>query len=152
MDKSQLKELADEIREINIANGWKVWQPGDFKNEPYKFGTVVALIHSEQSEALEWYRQMGKTGHILHDKILTAKAIKKLMDPKGVYGEEGFCDEYPKIESNEDILNKIKEEMADTIIRVLDWWSAYDDDPLETIKAKLAKNRTRGYRHDGKLV
>lgn len=117
MSRSLLKELAIDIRRINIANKWKVWQQYDFVNEPYKFGTVIALIHSEASEALEWYREMDKIDY-----------------------------------SSTELLENIKEEMADIIIRVLDWWSAYDDDPLTTILAKLEKNKERGERHGNKKI
>jgi len=49
---SDLNELASEIREINRANGWNVTKHGDWEQE-YKVPAILALIHSEVSEALE---------------------------------------------------------------------------------------------------
>jgi hypothetical protein len=43
-----LKELAKEIHENAVAHGW--W------DEPRSIGEIIALIHSEWSEALEEYR------------------------------------------------------------------------------------------------
>jgi NTP pyrophosphatase (non-canonical NTP hydrolase) len=51
-----LGELADRIRGINTANGWRITQPGDWSATEYKVPTILALIHSEVSEALEAFR------------------------------------------------------------------------------------------------
>lgn len=50
-----LNELANEIREINRANGWNVTKPEDW-GLAYKVPAIMALIHSEVSEALEAFR------------------------------------------------------------------------------------------------
>ncbi len=50
-----LQNLADEIRKINSANGWQVTKPEEW-GDPYKIPGVLALIHSEVSEALEAFR------------------------------------------------------------------------------------------------
>ena len=52
---SQLNDLACEIVAINTRNGWNVTQPADWGND-YKVPAVLALIHSEVSEALEAFR------------------------------------------------------------------------------------------------
>ena len=52
---AHLATLAEEIRTINKANGWNVSQPGDWE-QPYKVPAIIALIHSEASEALEAFR------------------------------------------------------------------------------------------------
>ncbi len=51
-----LNELGLEINEINRANGWKVCTPEDWQ-DTYKIPGVLALIHSEVSEALEAFRK-----------------------------------------------------------------------------------------------
>ena len=48
-----LNDYAQEIHDNSLAHGW--WPPG---KEP-DFGTVLCLIHSEVSEALEAYRTHG---------------------------------------------------------------------------------------------
>ena len=50
-----LSELSREIREINRQNGWEVAEQGDW-SDTYKVPAILALIHSEVSEALEAFR------------------------------------------------------------------------------------------------
>lgn len=105
--QAPLAELAAEINEINRANGWNVCTPDDAENV-YKLGTVLALIHSEVSEALEAVRKGDR---------------------------ENFA-----------------EELADVLIRVLDCAGGLGIDLDAEVRAKLEKNRLRGYRHGGKAV
>jgi len=55
--KIGLNDLALEIRKINDANGWKIVKPEDWSDSEYKIPAILALIHSEVSEALEDYRK-----------------------------------------------------------------------------------------------
>lgn len=103
-----LNELGKEIIAINEANGWNVAVPDDWELSQYKVPSVIALIHSEVSEALEAFRN--------HDK-------------------ENFV-----------------EELADVLIRVLDCSSGLGLDMDAAVRAKLEKNKTRGFRHGGKRV
>lgn len=110
-----LHDLGQVINDINRANGWSVCRPFDFSGEDdedghgrYKIPAVIALCHSELSEALEAYRKGDKDNFI--------------------------------------------EEMADTFIRILDCTHGLGMDLSSAVFAKLAKNRTRGYRHGGKRV
>ncbi|MFP6764552.1 MAG: MazG nucleotide pyrophosphohydrolase domain-containing protein [Planctomycetaceae bacterium] len=50
-----LSALAAEIREINTSNGWNVLQAEEWEDD-YKVPGILALIHSEVSEALEAFR------------------------------------------------------------------------------------------------
>jgi NTP pyrophosphatase (non-canonical NTP hydrolase) len=50
-------ELGREIIGINMANGWNVTTPDSWADEAYKVPAVLALIHSEVSEALEAFRK-----------------------------------------------------------------------------------------------
>ena len=102
-----LSTLAKEIIEINTANGWNCLKPDQW-SDAYNIPAILALVHSEVSEALEAFRKDDK---------------------------ENFA-----------------EELADTVIRVLDCSEGLGIDLDEQIKKKLAKNRTRGYRHGGKRV
>lgn len=44
----------------------------------------------------------------------------------------------------------IATEMADCVIRIMDWFGEMRIDPSDIIAAKLKYNRTRPYRHGGK--
>ncbi len=51
-----LKELAQEVRAINAENGWNLTDAADWEDD-YKIPAILALIHSEVSEALEAFRK-----------------------------------------------------------------------------------------------
>ena len=57
MTTMTLNLLGREINRINAANGWNVPIPEDWNETNYKIPAVLALIHSEVSEALEAYRK-----------------------------------------------------------------------------------------------
>ena len=103
-----LNDLGRSIVVINRGNGWNVCVPADWSNERYKIPAVLALIHSEVSEALEGFRCGDK---------------------------ENFT-----------------EELADVLVRVLDCASGLGLDMDEAVRAKLEKNKGRGFRHRGKRV
>ena len=112
LDES-LHWLGQTILKINEANGWEIAMPGAWEGLPeaggkYKIPAIIALCHSELSEALEAYR-------------------------------------------NNDIEN-FKEEMGDTIIRILDCMAGLELDIVEPMIDKLKKNLKRGYKHGGKVV
>ena len=107
MTGNLLNDLAKQIREDNITNGWNVTKDGDWA-DAHKIPAILALIHSEVSEALEAFR----------------------VDDKPNFAEE----------------------LADVIIRVLDCCPGLGIDIDAEVRAKMARNRTRGYRHGGKKV
>ena len=55
-----LADMAQEIRVINAANGWNVLVKADWGDSQYKIPAILALIHSEVSEALEAFRKGDK--------------------------------------------------------------------------------------------
>lgn len=107
MRSTVISDLGREIIAINTANGWNVMQPEQWA-DTYKVPGVLALIHSEVSEALEAFRKDDKANFI--------------------------------------------EELADVLIRVLDCSEGLGMDIEAAIRAKLEKNKGRGFRHGGKRV
>jgi hypothetical protein len=85
------------------------------------FGEVIALIHQELSEALEEYRH----GHEYHE----------------VYYSQGT--------NGKDKPEGIPVELADVIIRILDFVGGTGMDIDEAIRIKVRYNKTRPYRHGG---
>ena len=99
-----LDEWAREIHEIAVEHGW--WE------EERSFGEIVALCHSELSEALEADRR----------------------------GEE-------LVEERDGKPEGVAVEMADCLIRILDWFGRVGIDPETVVAEKVAYNRGRPYRH-----
>lgn len=105
-----LNEVAKEIHENAIEHGW--WE------EKRGFPEILALIHSEVSEALEEYRN-------------------------GREATESYFSDNGKPEG-------IPTELADVIIRVLDYCGYAEIDIDAAITQKHKYNKTRPYRHGGK--
>ena len=107
-----LASLAAKIGRINRSNGWRTmdgYSPEEvWSVNPYYVPAILALVHSEISEALEDFR---------HDR-------------REHFGEE----------------------VADTIIRLLDLCDILDIDIDHEVLVKMEKNSQRGYRHGGKRV
>lgn len=103
-----LSDIQEKAHQINVANGW--WE------EKRNDGEMIALMHSELSEALEYLRHGNpKSDHI-------------------------------------PIYSGVAEEMADVVIRVMDFCEGRDIDLESVVLAKLDFNATRGYRHGGKTI
>ena len=123
-----LNELAAEIHDNSIRHGW--W------DEERSFGDVIALCHSELSEALEEYRS-GKP----------FSYCENIHMDDGMYGinepSEWYKDDKPE---------GIATEMIDCIIRILDWCGKENIDVDALMKAKHEYNKTRPYRHGGKRL
>ena len=113
-----LNELSDEIYAYALDKGWYSDDEGNPKVR--NFGEIVALVHSELSEALEEWR--------------------KGYAPTFVYYRES--DGKPE---------GIAVEMADAIIRILDWCASEGVDIDSLVREKMEFNMTRPYKH-GKIA
>lgn len=110
-----LNELAQECHETSKSKG--------FWDNPSEFGTNMALVTSEVSEAFEEYRS-GREPHEVYYEVSPHD-----MKPCG-----------------------IPTEFADIIIRTLDLCAYYGIDIDTVMKIKMGYNKTRPHRHGGKLV
>lgn len=117
-----LKELTKEIHDTAVEKGW--WDAGD-----RNFGEVIALIHSELSEALEDYRNGYDINCIRHKSVGSSFSSGPLVvKPEG-----------------------IPIELADVIIRILDFCGRHDIDISDAIRKKVDYNKTRPYKHGKKI-
>lgn len=104
-----LNELVKDIHNNACAHGW--W------DEERSFGEIIALCHSELSEALEEYRDNKPPMYLVEGK------------PEG-----------------------IGVELADCIIRILDYCGKEEIDIDRMIEIKHEYNKTRPYKHGGKVI
>lgn len=132
-----LNELARKIHKNAINHGW--WEA----ERP--FSEVVALCHSELSEALEEYRA-GRANTWFRCEEAVGAGNPDITCNSG-------CESYdtkpckwfnPKPEG-------IAVEMADCLIRILDWAAHEGLDMDSIIAMKMAYNENRPYRHGGKV-
>lgn len=72
MSTHPLNEMAERIRAINAENGWNITKEGDWEESDYKVPAILALIHSEVTEALEAFRNNDRNnfGEELADVVI----------------------------------------------------------------------------------
>lgn len=159
-----LNELSKAIYAINQANGWQVPTKEDWKdlNNDNIIPQKLVLIHSEVSEALEWYRQAGKAGWKLDDRVYTIKELEKKFpnlqehysdQPKwgGSTALEMLTGELPYYHDS-DIHKEFGIDLVDIIVRVLSLAHGLGIDMDILMTEKLEKNKKRGYKHGNQKI
>lgn len=116
-----LHEMMIEVHTVNVDKGWF--------DDDRTFGDMIALLHSEVSEALEAYRDW------------------KLEDATALIGNPATDSSpwRPKPQG-------VGSEMADVLIRLLDMAYRYDIDLEQEYVRKVDYNRTRPHRHGGRVL
>lgn len=131
INKNTFNDWAKRIHRIAVDHGWWETEDGKCDDGDRPFPEIVALCHSELSEALEEYR------------------IGRPM----AYIDPGFPHEYvvdPKTWPDNDKPEGIAVEMIDCIIRILDWMGHEGIDVDTLMEKKVKYNEGREHRHGGK--
>lgn len=121
-----INELIQEVYRVNKMNG--------FYEESRNIGEVLALIHSEVSEALEADR---KDKYV--DVNISIAGVNTIEDD-GLFKER----------FEESLKDTFEDELADVLIRVMDLAYLKKVDLEQHIKAKIRYNSLRGYKHGKK--
>lgn len=129
-----INEWTKQIHANAVAHGWH--------DQPRTFGDVVALCHSELSEALEEYRNN-------RPMMYTCCEIGDVCDYLVC---DIDVDDVCNCTYNERKPEGIAVEMIDCIIRILDWCGQEGIDVEEVLAWKHEYNKTRPYRHNGKVL
>ncbi len=131
----KLNEFAQEVHRNAVEHGW--WE-----EEP-SFGDVIALCHAELSEALEEYRA-GRPN-----------VWKSCQTGADICMQKG-CGDWRDGVCELDALGKKPEgiavELADCMLRILDWCGKNNIDIEAILREKQEYNKTRPYRHGGKAL
>lgn len=130
----------DIVHRTAVKKGW--WEPqviglddetGAEVMAPRSFGELIALVHSEASEALEEHRNGHEATEVYHASMHT-----------GVSPETGVQYGWKP--------EGIPIELADIIIRVLDIAGHYGIDIERAMMLKAKYNESREHRHGGKKL
>ncbi len=123
-----LNKLAEEIHLNNKEKG--------FYDEPKNVGEMIALMHSELSEALEADRKGMYLSSKMSNHIILAL--------------NHLPPEHYKAAYDQTIKGTVEEEMADVVIRVLDFCAYKGIDIAAHIDAKIRYNKLRPHKHGKK--
>lgn len=122
-----INELVQEAHQNAVNKGW--WE------EDRSFGELIALMHSELSEALEDYRNGYTPDQMYYEFKSGGKVHKRYMNETGDMKPCG-----------------IPSELADVVIRVFDACGRHGIDLERAITEKMAYNATRPHKHGGKVI
>lgn len=127
-----LTEFSKEVHENAVNHGW--WE------QERTFGEIIALCHAELSEALEEYRNESITKNRINIQGL----------PMLYYSGEGYiANAVTKVCKKPE---GIAVELADCILRILDYCGKENIDIETILKLKHEYNRSRPYKHGGKKI
>lgn len=122
-----IKELVKIAHGNAVDKGW--WE------EDRSFGEIIALMHSELSEALEDFRNGELPTTSWYEKKVNSELQVKAVQMDTDWKPCG-----------------IPSELADVVIRIFDACGRYGIDLESAIREKMAYNATRPHRHGNKKL
>lgn len=136
MEDLKLNSFAAAVHENAVAHGW--WE------EERGLPEVLMLCVSELAEALEEYRSGRPTLYYLNER--TQQANVHTTEKVGTDGRINVMPNMARSKKPEGVAV----ELADCVIRILDYCGHAGIDIEEAIRIKHEYNKTRPYRHGGK--
>ena len=136
----ELNKLATYAYLQARSMGWYTTDEGHEKD--INFGERLMLTVSELGEALDADRKGRVVPKDKEDYFLTAK--------KHIQGSHIVKDSQFKFAFEESIKDTVQDEIADTVIRLLDMCGYMNIDLAFHVEAKLQYNRLRGFKHGGR--
>ena len=172
-----LNDLAQEILEINAANGWNITTPADWHQteadaldgleigEPHQVGgagdedCMGGPVRARRRVFVTTKRNSVHIGFGRTDEEAVDDAKRKVLDdPVAAYKIPAIL-ALVTSEVSEALeafrtrdRDNFEEELADVVIRVLDLAGGLGIDLDKALQDKLLKNRQRSYRHGNKVV
>lgn len=135
-----ITELVHAAHNNAVSKGW--WE------EERSFAELIALMHSELSEALEDIRNGKKPDEVWYEyKNWDGRTLKSDLAQTHLYN--------PHTDISTKEIGKpcgVPSELADVVIRVFDACGRYGIDLETAITEKMAYNATRPQRHGGKKL
>lgn len=128
-----LTKFSKEVHENAVNHGWY--------DEEKTFGEIIALCHAELSEALEEYRNKRPHLYFVIDTVQNNGLI--IPEIRTDWGDRNYDGEKPE---------GIAVELADCILRILDYCGKENIDIEAILKIKHEYNKTRPYKHGGKKI
>lgn len=129
-----LNQLRDEAHENARAHG--------FHDTDVSMGDSIALMHTELSEAFEEYRKGAPISRVCYERKYRSTLDGSEQTEEVAYADAPVGSKPVGIPS----------EMADVIIRILDFCGKHKIDIERAVTEKMAYNATRPFRHGGKIV
>lgn len=136
MEDLKLNRFAAAVHENAVAHGW--WE------EERGLPEVLMLCVSELAEALEEYRSGRPTLYYLNERTQ-----QENVHTTEKVGADGRINVMPHMERSQKP-EGVAVELADCVIRILDYCGHAGIDIEEAIRIKHEYNKTRPYRHGGK--
>jgi NTP pyrophosphatase (non-canonical NTP hydrolase) len=108
-----------------------------FHDEPVEFGTRLALIHSEVSEALEAHRKGGSLSNLEDFKLNYDWRLRNGEDEATAF----------KMAFENHIKDSVGDELSDAMIRIGDLTGLMKIDIQEHVRLKMRYNSMRPHKH-----